>query len=231
MSNLFWQEDKQEDPQFKVPDDVVDVSFRIDCRALPIDHAWALSQALQAVLPWLADEPQAGVHLIHGAESGNGWYRPEDAGDQLLQLSRRTRMMLRLPKTRLDEGRALEGQVLDIDGHPLTVGASTVKPLSALPTLFARYVVTDADNTEEQFLSQLAEAFGELGIPVRKLMCGRSHNFRTPDGVIHTRSVMAADLEPEPAVILQQQGIGPGRKMGFGLFLPHKGIKPVKETQ
>ena len=41
-------------------------------------------------LPWMVDEPQAGIHLIHGAESGNGWIRPQEP-DALLILSRRTR--------------------------------------------------------------------------------------------------------------------------------------------
>jgi len=52
----------------------------------------------------------------------------------------------------------------------------------------------------------------------------------TPEGRIDTRSVMVADLQPESAVLLEQKGLGPGRKMGCGLFIPHKGIKAVKET-
>jgi hypothetical protein len=38
---------------------------------------------------------------------------------------------------------------------------------------------------------------------------------------------MVADLEPEQSVLLQEKGLGTHRKMGCGLFLPHKGIKPV----
>jgi len=41
---------------------------------------------------------------------------------------------------------------------------------------------------------------------------------------------MVADLEPEQSVRLQQIGIGPGRTIGCGLFIPHKGIAAVKET-
>jgi hypothetical protein len=38
---------------------------------------------------------------------------------------------------------------------------------------------------------------------------------------------MIADLKPEDSIILQQHGLGDGRKMGFGLFVPHKDIKSL----
>lgn len=228
--NMFWNEEREEDKAFKVPDDIVDLSFALHCKCLPLDHAYALSQSLQCALPWLADEQAAGVHLIHVAESGNGWYRPQ-TGDALLHLSRRTRMMLRVPKHRIEDARKLEGLHLDIDGHALEVGESIVKQLSALSTLFARHVVmADTAMSEAEFLEYVVSELRSLEIPVRKILCGRAHDLNTPSGPIHTQSVMVADLEPEAAVRLQQQGIGPARKMGCGLFLPHKGIKPVKET-
>jgi len=40
---------------------------------------------------------------------------------------------------------------------------------------------------------------------------------------------MLADLEAGEAVTLQQRGIGQHKKIGCGLFLPHKGIKAVHE--
>lgn len=227
---MLWQEDKDENQEFKVPDDIVDLSYAITCKCLPMDHAFALSAALQQALPWLAEEADAGVHLIHGAESGNGWFRPTETEDAILHLSRRTRMYLRLPKHRIDAARALEGQQLDIAGYPLSVGAATVKPLSIMSTLFARHVIAAPELSELDFTRQVADEMAALDIKVTKLLCGKSHDLRGPEGLLHTRSVMVADLEPEAAVRLQQQGIGAGRKIGCGLFLPHKGIKAVKET-
>ncbi|MGD9164124.1 MAG: type I-MYXAN CRISPR-associated protein Cas6/Cmx6, partial [Chromatiales bacterium] len=69
---MFWQEETDEE-QYVVPDDVVDLIFKIKCRTLPVDHAWPLSEAIHQALPWFAEERQAGLHLIHGADSGNGW--------------------------------------------------------------------------------------------------------------------------------------------------------------
>lgn len=227
---MFWQEDEDKDKLFQVPDDIVDINYRITARTLPLDHAYALSSALLSALPWLAEEASAGIHLIHGAESGNGWYRPEDVSNELLHLSRRARMTLRIPKSRIADAETLTGTTLEIDGHPLEVGESNIKKLSPLPTLFARYVKVEPGLSEADFLHWAAEQIKAMGIPVSKLMAGKSHAFNTPDGTLHTRSLMIADLEPESAVTLQQEGLGEDRKLGCGLFIPHKGIKPVKEN-
>ncbi len=227
---MYWNDAQEKKPEFVIPDDVIDLAFRIDCPTLPLDHAHALSTALLKILPWLGDERYAGVHLIHGATSGNGWYRPEDTANELLHLSRRTRMRLRIPKHRLEEAKQLSGQRLEIDGHALNVGASEVFLLSSLSTLFARYVISAEDDDENAFLEQAARELQAIGIECRKMLGGISHTLRFPDGPLHTRSLMVAELEPAQSVRLQQLGLGAGRSIGCGLFLPHKGIKPVNDA-
>lgn len=224
---MFWSDDKDETTGFVVPDDIVDLAFRVTCPTLPLDHAHALSTALLDALPWLDDEPQAGIHLIHGAASGNGWMRPEDVANELLHLSRRTRLRLRLPKARLDDARALTGKQLDIAGFPLEVGKSDVYLLSALTTLFSRYVQTREEVNEEDFLESAAAELKAMGIDCRKMLCGIAHTHALPDGKIFTRSLMVAELDKKQSVQLQQRGLGEGRKIGCGLFIPHKGIKAV----
>jgi len=225
---MYWEE-KNPHQRFVVPDDIVDVAFSISCRCLPLDHAYGLSQAILNVLPLFKEEEDAGIHLIHGAESGNGWYRPEDPDTELLQLSRRTKMTLRVPGQRLGETLALQGTTLDVSGFELTVGEGTVRPLSSLGTLFSRYVIDQQNANEQTFLAAAVDELGALGLDIHKILCGRAHPIRTPDGPIHTRSLMIAELPPEQSVKLQQKGLGPGRTMGCGLFLPHKGIAPVKQ--
>lgn len=230
---MFWDEEKDKATPYRVPDDVVDLVYNIHCRALPLDHAYSLSHAVREFLPWMDEEEQAGIHLIHGAESGNGWMRPEEGGNQLLYLSRRSRMTLRVPRHRIDEARKLTGQTLNIEGHRLEVKDSKVKLFSTLSTQFARYVVVPegiANEDEEAFLGYVAGELRDFGIRVRKLLCGRAHAIRHPGGDLYTRSLMLADLEAEEAVLLQQQGIGRYKKLGCGLFIPHKGIKAVHEA-
>ena len=224
---MYWEEPRVEEA--KAPSSsMVDVAFAITCKVLPVDHAHALRRALEAALPWLGAEERAGIHAIHGAESGNGWIRPDSEAGALLQLSRRTRMVLRVPTERVDEVRALEGQTLDIAGYPLQVGAVSVRALQPSATLFARYVVSEQDENEQAFLDRVAGSLRRMGVPPRKLLCGKSHVIVTPEGPLQTRSLMVADLDAADSVRLQEQGIGPGRKLGCGLMVPYKGIKPVR---
>ncbi|MCW8956605.1 MAG: type I-MYXAN CRISPR-associated protein Cas6/Cmx6 [Gammaproteobacteria bacterium] len=224
---MLWEENKREQP-FVVPDDIADLSFKIDCKQIALDHAHDLSLALHQALPWLADEERAGVHLIHGASSGNGWQRPEEGdGDDFIYLSRRSRMMLRLPKHRFEDARSLVGQTLEVAENSIIVGDYQVKPFSSMGTLFARYILLEDNESEDQLIARLSSEMKAMGITLRKALCGIGHEFKLPEGRVRTMSVMVADLDPEEAVILQTHGIGGGRKMGFGLFIPHKGIKPV----
>ena len=226
---MFWTE-KEADKTYVVPDDIVDLAFKISCKCLPLEHSNALSKALIQQLPWLEDEQLAGIHLIHGAESGNGWIRPEDTANEILYLSKRTRMTLRLPQKRVEQARELTGTNLDIDGYSLTVGEASVKLLSTSSTIFSRYVVSAEDEPEDQFLKHVYTDLKSMGVDVNKILCGKSHALNTEEGPLFTRSVMLAELGQEDSVKVQQLGLGPHRKLGCGLFIPHKGIAPVKQT-
>jgi CRISPR-associated protein Cas6 len=223
---MLWQE---EGPQKEaiIPSSIVNMVFDINCRCLPVEHAYALSQAISKALPWFEQEPQAGLHLIHGAKSGNGWYCPEDQND-LLYLSRRTKLTLRLPIHRLAAAQALSGMTLDIASYSVKVGKAKEKPFRQMPVLFARHIVANPEQDEDTFLDSAVAQLQQMGIQCRKALCGKT-NFLLipPDSEIFTRSLMIADLKPQESITLQQQGLGSGRKMGCGLFVPHKDIKPV----
>jgi len=224
---MYWQESRDSE-NFVVPDDIVDMVYGIRCRSLPVDHAYALSQAIQAALPWFTGEERAGVHTIHVAESGNGWMRPDDP-NALLHLSRRTKLVLRVPKSRIDDAGRLTGQTLDIQGNPLQIEKASVRSLSDLTTLFARYIVTDGAD-EDAFLRDAMKQLNDMGIRPKKMLCGIERVILTPQRSIRTRSLMLAELSVPESVRLQQQGLGTERKLGCGLFIPHKDIKELQQV-
>jgi hypothetical protein len=197
---MYWQEDDKKD-DISTSDKVVDLHYKIDCKQIPTSHAWELSQALYQVLPWIKDEPEVGVHQIHGATSGNGWERPPDG--ELIYLSKRTRMQLRVPASRIEDAGELVGKTLDVAGHSVAVGKMTTKSIDP----FSR------------------------GMQPRKLLCGMGHTVEVNGERIETRSLMIADLDKVSSVALQEVGIGPHRHFGCGIFIPHKGIKAVGETE
>lgn len=240
MADIYWTEESDSASDYVVPDDIIDVAFTISCKCLPLEHAHALSEALHAKLAWLSEDERAGIHQIYGAASGNGWQRPDEIQTNVLFLSRRQKLTLRLPKEHLEAAKKLSGACLNIDGYALTVGNFSIKYLSVLPTLYARRVLgTDTqvdtsiengtdDLDESQFLEKVSSQLEDLGIQVKKMMCGLERTIRTPEKTLTARSLMLSDLTPEESVYLQQIGLGPGRKLGCGLFLPQKSIKAVK---
>ncbi len=223
--SMYWNEDKTEE-EFVIPDDVVDLAFDIQCQTLPVDHAYALYQAIHAVLPWFGEEPDTALHLIHVADSGNGWERPSGA-DDLLYLSRRTKLTLRLPKHRVENAQSLMGQTLDVAGHAMTVGKSKVLLLSNNPTLYARYVAAPEGQDEAQFIAEAAREMQAMGVRFKKILAGKQFHLRIPGGKVFVRSLMVADLSPADAVTLQVHGVGAHRELGCGVFIPHKSIKKV----
>ncbi|MHB8624461.1 MAG: type I-MYXAN CRISPR-associated protein Cas6/Cmx6 [Sulfuricaulis sp.] len=225
---MYWQE-SEKTTQYTVPDDIVDVVFNIRCPSIPVDHSYALSQAVAKALPWFAAEESAGLHTIHVADSGNGWMRP-DRADALLHLSHRTKLVLRLPKHRVEEARKLIGLTLDVSGNMMRIEKAVIKPLSPITTVFSRYVVIHGDVDENGFLQEVMARLTSMGIRPKKLLCGMERAIVVPDRIIRTRSLLLADLTVQESVLLQQQGLGLGRKLGCGLFIPHKDIKNIQPS-
>jgi CRISPR-associated protein Cas6 len=208
-------------------EEVVDAAFAIECRSLPVDHAFALSQAILAALPWFADEPQAGLHTVHGAASGAGWQRPEGE-DALLQLSHRTRLVLRLPENRLQDAAALTGQTLDVAGFLMRVGQLQPRPLLRIASLFSRSVMFEDAADEPAFVAAAIEALRALGVEVSTMLCGRNVTLATPQRTYRTRSLMVTVATPAQSLALQRQGLGEARKLGCGLFIPHKDVGDLR---
>ncbi len=225
---MYWEETTPEQNN-TIPDDIVDIVFGISCRALPVDHAYALSSAICSELDWFEDEPDAAVHTIHVAASGNGWYRPDNAG-QLLHPSRRTKLILRIPKQRVEDASSLIGKTIDVAGNPLTINNMNQKPLSEITTIFARYIVVEHARSEMEFLKEVMSSLQHMGIKPKKMLCGKEASLKLEDGEITTRSLMIADLTFKDSILLQQKGLGSHRWMGCGIFLPHKDISEIGET-
>ena len=226
---MLWQENNNQETHL-VPDDVLDISFRIQCPELPVDHAWHLYGAIREQLPWIEDDPRFGIHSIHGAASGNGWIRPPAANSRL-QLSKRTRLNLRITKDRISDTETLSGCLLDIPGFPMKVGPSKRKPLVSSDTIFSRSVINLGDETELDLTQRLSRHFRRNDIRIKKMLCGLSHCIATPTEKISARSVLLSDLQPDESIYLQQHGFGEGRQLGCGIFIPHKSLSVVGSGQ
>ena len=225
---MLWEEDNKK-AAYEVDDSVIDLLFNIECRELPVDHIYSLACAIREALP----DHDIGIHPVHLAGSQNGWERPDESLGQNLILSKRTKLILRVKKEhQQDIIDRLQNAKLDIDGFEMTVKKPKTRKLSKDSTIFSRAIVcSEAESEDEmQFLKRMQTELASMGIPVKKALCGKTGQFKTPEGPVATRSLMLADMSPEDSVKLQQVGIGPHRDMGCGIFLPHKGIAAVGES-
>jgi CRISPR-associated protein Cas6 len=217
----MWQD--EEEVEYQIPDDVVDLAFSIECRCLPVDHAYALSSAILEVLPWFADEPEAGLHLIYGGSSSHGWQAPESPDEPIL-LSKRTKLRLRLPKNRLEDAKELCGKTLDVAGNNMQIGKAKALLLINSNTLFSRHIASDIEEDEEAFTQRIIQELRAMNLKFTKILSGRDHTIIGPDGEINTKSLMVSGLPVQDAVKLQILGVGSHQHMGIGLFVASKSI-------
>jgi len=200
---------------------VVDAVFQIDCRSLPVDHAWPLSQAITRALPWFEQEELASIHSIYVGASGNGWLRPEDDSD-LLHLPKRARLILRIPGSRFTDVIKLTGHKLDIGGHDLIAGTCSPKALKANASIISRQVVIQHGEDENLAIERISAEIETQGIVVNEMVCGKMNQIREKEHWLCTRSVMVTNLQLNDSVKLQQTGIGSHRILGCGIFIPCK---------
>jgi CRISPR-associated protein Cas6 len=195
---------------------MVDVAFTLeadDPSSWPRDYRHALAEALETALPWLASVAGAGVHRLNVSAGG---------GPDAL-LSRRTRLTLRVPRSRLCEVTALAGAELAVGEQRLRLGEAHVRELLPWGTLYAHFVAA-ADADESNFLASVEQELDQLGVPCRAI-CGRRQELEA--GALQGFSLMLDGLSRESALRVLEHGIGAHRRLGCGLFVPHKSAAAV----
>ncbi len=220
---MFWQEDIKEE-HFTLPDTIQDAVFNIHAKILPIDHAYLLCKTLVKHLPWLK-QVNAGIFDISTAD-GNGWKQNHESG--FYYPSKRSKLSIRLPKERLKEAMTLAGKTLDLGDYQINI-TKALKPklMSDMQIVFAKHIACDEKTSEEDFLQTAFTQLQKIGIQPQKMMAGLKRKISTPNGVIHTRSLMVANLRKAESVKLQELGISEHRLLGCGLFVPQKSIDIV----
>ena len=127
--------------------------------------------------------------------------------------------------------KSLDGKSIKICDTSIEFSKPSVRKLSKLTTVFARYVLADHIEDEETFLQEMAQLLNKKNIHPKKMMSGRATTLTFPDEIYHVRSLMIDGIDVHESIQLQEEGLGDGRNFGCGLFLPHKGIDAVGDAQ
>lgn len=198
-----------------MPSALVDLAFPLQGRDLPRDHRWLLAQALAEAAPWLSSDERAAVHpvnVVHGVGE-RAW------------LSARSRLVLRVPRERIAALGELSGQELQVGDSALRLGSPHGRELLPHATLYAHFV--DAEALEElPFLDAIGEQLDRLGAACHRV-CGRAQQVRGPDRPLKGFSLMLHGLRRRDSLRVLEQGLGPHRLMGCGVFVPHKSAAAV----
>ena len=194
---------------------VVDVLYAIAGAALPKDHRFELMSEITRCLPWIEAENSVGIHHIRAARADDGRFL----------LPKRAKLVVRFPESRVAAAAALVGQELDVGGSILKVGAMVVRTLVPHGTLYAHFVAAGKDD-EQAFLTEINESLSDLKMPC-KLVCGKRHAFSAGKRQVVGYSLMLHDLTLEHSILMQQVGLGGDRKLGCGIFVPHRSAAAV----
>lgn len=212
--NWDWPENK---PEVYVPR-MIDLQFDLVGTTIPAENAQLLSDALQSLLPWLSEDTNTGVQHLKGAET--------NSGDASLNINRRTKLFLRVPKARVGDMQQLVGQTLDLAGHALQIGSFKAREFSPFANIYAHFVDTGGA-TEEQFVQDvMRELDGHFQLRCG-FICGKAQTLQSASGPLHGFSLMLHDVPPHKSLQLQDEGLGRNRLLGCGIFIPHKSIAPV----
>jgi CRISPR-associated protein Cas6 len=194
---------------------VTDIQFELKGEVLPRDHGYLLFGALTKLLPWIAEEELLAIHPVQGADVGGG----------RLMLNRRAKLVIRAPRERVGDLFKMSGQSLELAGGTFTIGAGKLRPLTMHTPLYA-HMVTTGSSDERAFAADIMRLLDELKIDSR-FICGKRQTLTVEHGMEFGYSLMLHGLPIEHAILIQQRGLGTNRKLGCGIFIPHKSILPV----
>ncbi len=203
---------------------MIDLAFIVDCKTLIYDHAYELSNQITKILPWLDENNLNGIHMLHGPGEGNGWVR---STAEKIFLSKRTRLIIRIPKEKIELTKKLEGTELKVFDDILLIGKSYEKPLMPTKDLFSKFVAVNNKISEEEFLVKTENELLEIGISPKNVICGKTNSLQIGSEIKFTRSLMLPGLSKQESLLVQDIGLGEDRIFGCGLFLPHKSIDAI----
>ena len=199
---------------------VIDLAFRLQPTAIPIDYGYALFGTISRLVPAIHGDRRIGVHPIRGMH----------LEPRRLTLVNGSRLRLRLPSEEVATYLALAGATLDLDGAKLAVGIPAVEPLRPAPALQARLVTIGHLKDPEPFLATARRQLADLGVAAAPEFLADPHPDRLGQPVRRVIRIkgkrivgfplLIPNLTAEESIIVQERGVGSRRRMGCGVFVP-----------
>ena len=202
--------------------EVVDLMFRVTgSKPIRVDHGYHLYAAITQILPRIHQEHTVGIHPIGGQQIGH----------RLLELTNRSRLILRTDTAQIADLIQLSGKLLKVSGSSVRVGTPEVSVLSPSTEIRSRLVTTKNGQDQARFEKEVRRQLDRLGVSEDAVPIIR----RRADGTLIRRTVrirgkeivgyelLIEGLTAEESLNVQEKGIGGRRHMGCGVFVPFGG--------
>jgi CRISPR-associated endonuclease/helicase Cas3 len=193
----------------------VNLSFSVQGQALPADHGYGLLAALSRLCPAVHQQDEIQILTIPGIPDRKG----------KITLTDRSRLLIRLPITKIPLVYAIAGKRLLIGKHPIQIGIPNVEPLQPKPKLRSRIVTIKGYTEPEPFLGAVQrrldalEVFGQLHIPLNLDKTPKRKTIKIQRYTVVGFTTEISNLSDEDSLKLQQWGLGGKRRIGCGVFL------------
>ena len=197
---------------------VVDVAFDVEGTSLPADHAWPLQLAIESRLPWLPGEALAGIHPLRAAATTYG----------VVLLAQRAKLVLRLPAARLPDALLLEDATLEVGGSPLRIGAGMERGAARPARRCPRSASPATRPTPPRSRPTSSARCRRMGVACR-FISGRRRQGQAGGRAVAGFALSLHGLGPADSLLIQREGMGGDRRLGWGLFVPAKTIVAADE--
>ena len=195
--------------------EIIDIVFDLDAAQVPRDYPFELWSEIVQSLVWLKEEKNVGILSLRGSVSG----------DNLL-LSKRTKLILRIPSDRAGQAARLTGQKLKIGSNILLVGAGKGRALHTATTVHSTLV--ESSLGEVEFLADMKNKLQALNITCN-LICDKYRKISSGKQTITGYGLVLHDLKPQASLLIQRTGLGGARQYGCGIFVPFKAISGLEQ--
>lgn len=208
-----------------------DVSFRLTGTTIPADHGYHLYSAVSKVMPEIHDNEEIGIHPINGKIAGN----------RLMTITDRSRLIIRLPSELIKLVLPLAGKVLSLEKNDIRAGVPQTLALKPVARLHSRLVLIKGFMDPEPFLEAVQRQLDALNIKGKPLLVEQAKVVKANEDKttgshspylrrtmrIHDKEVVGfalkvEQLTAEESIRLQEKGLGGRRRFGCGIFIPDR---------
>lgn len=196
----------------------IELSFPVLGKSLPADHGYALYAALVHQVPELRQQKPLSILTVPGFPDRQG----------KINLTQYSCFKIRVPVPKIPLVYQLAGKRISIGKHEIQIGIPQTSVIQPATQLRSRIVTIKGYTEPDLCLEAARRQLNKLGISANLSIELNSKGQPSRKTIKIKRytivgfSTVVTQLSPEDSIQLQTYGLGGKRRMGCGIFVPHK---------